>query len=251
MKRLAALALIFMFLKTSYGQKSGELYDSILKLDSSYFHSFNACDLENYASFLTFDYEFYHDKQGLTTSKKNEMRSMEIFCGEQRSRQQISRELVLESFEVYPLHDYGAIENGEHIFHLVIDEHTSKPISKAKFMNIWRNDEGKWKLARTVSYDHQPYGKIQLADEILEQYEGRYKASDRIVEIKKEGSMLKMIDIVDSKEVWSAEMLAEAEDIFYLNQNDIQLKFIKEKASVHKLLVYENGKQIEEIIKEH
>ena len=251
MRKLALLALLCLLSTKYYGQKSGELYDTILKLDSSYFHSFNACDLEIYASFLAFDYEFYHDKQGLTTSKKNEMRSMEIFCGEQRSRQQIHRELILESFEVYPLRDYGAIENGEHIFHLVIDEHTSKPISKAKFMNIWRNDEGIWKLARTVSYDHQPYGKIQLDDEILAQYEGRYKASDRIVEIKKEGSMLRMIDRVDSKEVWSAEMLAEAEDTFYLNQNNIQFKFIKEKARVLKLRVYENGKLIEEIIKEN
>ncbi|MEQ9265816.1 MAG: nuclear transport factor 2 family protein [Balneolaceae bacterium] len=234
----------------SYAQKSGELYDTISKLDSTFFKALNECDLDTYESFLAFDYELYHDKQGLTVSKRKEMESMNLFCGEQRDRQQIERVLINGSIEVYPIANYGAIENGEHIFHLVIDDRTSKPISKAKFTNIWRFDNNEWKIARTMSYNHIPYGKTQLDNETLELYEGNYQASDRVVYIKKEGSILKMIDLVDNEEVWSAEMLAESETTFYLNQNDIQIKFVTNKGKVESLSVYENGKLIEEAIKE-
>ncbi len=234
----------------SFAQRSGELYNTISELDSTFFKALNDCDLKKYKSFLAFDYEFYHDKQGLTVSKENEMKSMNLFCGEQRERQQIKRILINESLEVYPITNYGAIENGEHIFHLVIDNNTSKPISKAKFTSIWRFDNDEWKLARTISYNHIPYGKIQLDDKTLRLYEGNYQASDRMVNIEKEGEALKMTDIVDKKDVWSAEMLAENENTFYLNQNNIQIKFLKKRGKIKKLVVYENGKLIEEAIKE-
>ena len=251
MKRFKLLLtiIILTICEQSFAQSSSELYNTIAKLDSIFFKALNECDLEKYESFLAFDYEFYHDKQGLTVSKTSEMKSMSLFCGEQRERQQIKRVLIKESLEVYPIANYGAIENGEHIFHLIIDENTSKPISKAKFTSIWRFDNNEWKLARTISYNHVPYGKIQLADKILELYEGNYQASDRMVNIKKEGKTLKMTDLVDNKEVWSSEMLAETDDTFYLNQNNIQVQFILEKGKVKKLIVYENGNQIEEAIK--
>ena len=71
-----------------------------------------------------------------------------------------------------------------------------------------------------------------------------------MVSIKKEGKTLTMTDFVDKKEVWSAEMLAENQNTFYLNQNDIQIKFEKNKGKIKKLVVYENGKIIEEALKE-
>lgn len=241
---------IFIICVKCFAQRSGELFNTISELDRIFFKALNDCDLKKYESFLAFDYEFYHDKQGLTVSKGHEMKSMNLFCGEQQERQQIRRVLINESLEVYPIANYGAIENGEHIFHLVIDDNTSKPISKAKFTSIWRFDNNEWKLARTISYNHIPYGKIQLDDETLKLYEGNYQASDRMVSIKKEGKTLKMTDFVDKKEVWSAEILAENENTFYLSQNDIQIKFEKNGGKIKKLVVYENGGIIEEAIKE-
>ncbi len=241
---------IFIIYVKSFAQRSGELYTTISKLDSTFFRALNECNLKKYESFLAFDYEFYHDKAGITISRGNEMKSMNLFCGEQRERQQIKRVLINESLEVYPIYNYGAVQNGEHIFHLVIDNKTTKPISKAKFTSIWRFDNNEWKLARTISYNHIPYGKIQLDDDTLGQYEGNYKASDRIINIKQEGKSLKMVDLVNEKEVWSSEMLAETEDTFYLNQNNVQIKFIMNRGKVEKMAVYENGKRIEEAIKE-
>ncbi|WP_394973849.1 nuclear transport factor 2 family protein [uncultured Croceitalea sp.] len=249
LKLLITIFISIIYVK-SFAQRSGELYNTISKLDSIFFAALNECDLKKYESFLAFDYEFYHDKQGLTVSKGKEMESMSLFCGEQRERQQIKRVLINESLEVYPITNYGALETGEHIFYLVIDGNTSKPVSKAKFTSIWRFDNNEWKLARTISYNHIPYGKIQLDDKILELYEGNYNAADRMVNIKQEGKTLKMTDLVDDKEVWSAEMLAETENTFYLNQNNIQIEFIQKMGKVEKLVVYENGKLVEQAIKE-
>ena len=128
-----------------------------------------------------------------------------------------------------------------------MDEYTSKPISKAKFTCIWRFDNNEWKLARTTSYNHIPHRKIRLNTEVLILYEVNYQSSNRMVRIKKEGETLKMIDLIDNKKVRSSEMLAETQDTFYLNQNDIQIKFIQKQGQVDKLVVYENGTQIEEI----
>jgi hypothetical protein len=238
--------IIFITGTKSFSQKNGELYDTISKLDSLFFKALNNCDLKKYESFLAFDYEFYHDKQGLTTSKKNEMESMNVFCGEQRDRQQIKRKLLKGSLEVYPLNNYGAIEIGEHIFYLVIDDKTSKPISKAKFTSVWRFDNNQWKLARTLSYNHIPYGMIQLDSKTLNIFEGKYIAEkNRIINVKREGQVLKM-----NEDDWTGELLAETENTFYLSQNNVQVKFIIEQNKVVKLIVYENGKFLEEAIRE-
>jgi len=96
--------------------------------DSIFFQSLNNCDLKTYASFLPDDFEFYHDRGGLTKSKEAELNSIRSFCGEQRQRQRLRRELVRSSLEVNPVKGYGAIEVGRHYFYLVIDDKTEKLI---------------------------------------------------------------------------------------------------------------------------
>lgn len=58
-----------------------------------------------------------------------------------------------------------------------------------------------------------------------------------------------MTNLVDNKAVWRGELLAEADDTFYLNHNNVQVKFIKQKEIISKIVVYENGIQIEELEK--
>lgn len=228
------------------GQTTEELFNKLSQLDSSLFEAFNNCDLETYGSFLSEDYEFYHDKQGLTKSREAELKSMTVFCGEQRERQQLRRELVTGSLEVFPMTDYGAIATGEHKFYLVIDDQTSKSVTKAKFTSLWRYQDGNWKMTRTLSYDHQPEPEYQLNDEALTKYEGNYQASDRIVNIRKDGIILRMTDLVDNKEVWSAELLPESTTLFYLNFQNIQVEFVSNGTSIEKFIVYENGVPTEE-----
>jgi hypothetical protein len=247
MQRLFILLSIFILSVTQLiGQTHEELFNKIAQLDSTFFVSFNNCDLETYGSFLSENFEFYHDKQGMTKSREAELESMKVFCGEQREQQQLRRELIKESLKVFRMNDYGAIATGEHKFYLVIDEQTSKSVTKAKFTTLWKFEDDEWKMTRTLSYDHQPEPEYKTHDKDLKIFEGNYQAPDRIVNIRSEATILRMTDIVDNKEVWSAELLPESENLFYLNFQNIQVEFIRTGTEISKFVVYENGKQIEE-----
>ncbi|NJM90680.1 MAG: nuclear transport factor 2 family protein, partial [Hydrococcus sp. RU_2_2] len=157
MTRLTILFIIIgnqLFGQTTTASDEKILFGQIINADSAFFQSLNNCDLKTYESFLTDDFEFYHDKGGLTKSRESEMKSMTSFCGEQRQRQKLRRELIRESVEINPIKNFGAVETGRHRFFLVIDDKTEKLIEEAKFTNIWLNQTTGWKLSRVISYDH-------------------------------------------------------------------------------------------------
>lgn len=247
--KIALLIILTCFSLASKlsGQVEGEFYRKIAELDSLFFAAQNDCDLEKYKSFLAEDFEFYHDKQGLTKSRESEMKTMAIFCGEQRKRQHLRRELIQGSLKVYPLNNFGAIQTCDHKFYLVIDERTSKLVAKAKLTNVWKFENNEWKLARTFSYDHQPLAQVQLEDNILNSYAGNYAASDRTINIQKQGAILRATDIKAGEMVWSGELLPESENVFYLNYENVQYEFVKEGAEVVRLIIYEQGRPVESI----
>lgn len=48
----------------------------------------------------------------------------------------------------------GAIEMGVHHFHQPkVDARNS--VGEAKFIHLWQNKDGVWKITRVISYDHQ------------------------------------------------------------------------------------------------
>jgi hypothetical protein len=95
------------------------------------------------ADFYDDNIEFYHDKGGLTTSKKEILESIERnICNK------VNRFRVRESIEVYPIANFGAIEMGYHYFHNKVEGSTSEP---SKFIVIWKFSDGKWKLSRVIS----------------------------------------------------------------------------------------------------
>ena len=75
----------------------------------------------------------------LTESVKNNI------CGKVR------RELVAGTLEVEPIKDWGAIETGTHRF---CELATGKCEGIARFLHVWKNDGGHWRLSRIVSYNH-------------------------------------------------------------------------------------------------
>ena len=219
------------------------LFGQVIILDSIFFQALNNCDLETYESFLTHDFEFYHDRGGLTKSREAEMKSMTLFCGEQRQRQKLRRDLILESVEVSPIKDFGAFQTGRHRFFLVIDDKTEKVIEEAKFINVWHRQLTGWKLSRVISYDHKPISNVLLSDGILDQYTGEYlMAPDRVIVITRNHKLLTVND-----GDWSADLYSESYSKFYLNHGNVQFEFIQgQKGQVEKLVIYENGTQIEQ-----
>ena len=176
---------------------------------------------------------------------------MAIFCGEeQRSRQPLRREIVKSSLKVFPMDNFGALEFCDHLFYLQIGDGTEKVIGQGKLTLLWKQEEDGWKIMRTISYDHQPLAEVELPDEILNQYLGDYTFSDRIVNIKKEGKLLRVTDIIDGKPGWNKELFPEAGNIFYLNFANVRYEFLKTGDQVDRLKIYEDGKLFEEGKKE-
>ena len=96
-----------------YTPTDKDLFEEILLMDKVFFEAYNNCDLEKQASIYSDNIEFFHDKGGLMTSKKEILQSTQKFiCGK------VTRQLVKESVEVYPIKNYGAVQIGYHKFYL-------------------------------------------------------------------------------------------------------------------------------------
>lgn len=130
---------------TPYVPSSEPLYEVIVRMDSLYFDTYNTCNLEKMAAMTADNIEFYHDRGGLTTSKEELIASIKKnICG------RVTRELVPGSIEVYPIPNYGAVEIGYHKFHNN-REPVGTPSKASKFITLWHNEGGTWKMARVVS----------------------------------------------------------------------------------------------------
>ena len=124
-------------------QQTTNLYKEIAFVDSCLFAAFNNCDTMAYKKYFTDDLEFYHDRGGLTTSKKDLVTSIKNnICGK------VNRELLPGSIEVYPIPNYGAVQMGAHRFQNKQENSTSR---YSKFVHTWHRENGQWKLSRVIS----------------------------------------------------------------------------------------------------
>jgi hypothetical protein len=122
------------------------LFKTIQSLDAQLFDAYNRCDLDKFASLLDDDLEFYHDKTGLSRGREATVNGVKNnICGK------VTRELVPGTLEVYPLEKYGAVEIGVHRFHHPGD---NANVGEAKFIHLWQNKDGVWKVTRVISFDH-------------------------------------------------------------------------------------------------
>jgi len=129
------------------------LFQTIQSLDTQLFDAYNHCDLEKLGSFLADDLEFYHDVTGLSRSRQAVVEGVKNnICGK------VIRELVPGTLEVYPIANYGAVEIGVHRFHHPGQENVQS-VGEAKFIHLWQNKDGVWKITRVISFDHHPLTK--------------------------------------------------------------------------------------------
>ncbi|HKV60942.1 MAG TPA: nuclear transport factor 2 family protein [Candidatus Acidoferrum sp.] len=127
------------------------LFDTVQSLDTKLFDAYNHCDLTTVSSMVAEDLEFYHDVTGFSAGRQSLLDGLkENICGK------VTRELVPGTLEVYPIAHYGAVEIGVHRFH-----HPGDPtnIGEAKFITLWQNEDGVWKITRALSFDHHPFTK--------------------------------------------------------------------------------------------
>ena len=123
-----------------------ELEKTVAALDKALFDAYNTCDLAKFKSLLADDIEFYHDKGGITLGPEKLTEAIKNnICGK------VTRELV-GKLEVYPMQGIGAVEIGVHRFHH--PGQTPDVLGEAKFVQLWVNKGGIWKMSRVFSFDH-------------------------------------------------------------------------------------------------
>lgn len=127
---------------------SGELFETIARVDSATFDAFNAHEVDRLMAMFTDDLEFYHDTGGLTDYRQTKEGFKKLFTG----TPDIHRDLVKGSLEVYPIKDHGAIEIGEHRF--CHKENGKDDCGTFKFAMVWRKSGESWKLSRVMSWGH-------------------------------------------------------------------------------------------------
>jgi len=124
------------------------LYDEIARMDSTIFAAFNTQNFETFKGLFADDLEWFQDNGGLIPYDK----VMENFKNNFQNENKLTRTLLKGSLEVHPLKDYGAIEIGTHQFRH--KENGKEEIGNFKFLMIWQNKNGAWKISRVISYDH-------------------------------------------------------------------------------------------------
>ena len=133
------------------GLQSGELFDALAEMDRALFEaSFETCDAAKANAIFADDVEFYHDHTGLAVGEqvRENTRRLTASCPGRRG---VKRTLVPGSLRVFPIQGYGAVQIGIHRF----DERGANTSTVARFINLWRFQDGQWRLARVLSLDHR------------------------------------------------------------------------------------------------
>lgn len=127
--------------------KPDPLFTTVKSLDAKLFDAYNQCDLTTLGAMVSDDLEFYHDQTGLSVGKAPFLAAIkQNICGK------VQRALLPDTLEVYPLKGYGAVEIGIHRFHH--PGHPEDGVGDARFITLWQNKDGAWKVTRVISYDH-------------------------------------------------------------------------------------------------
>ena len=155
------IGILLFQIKLGFSQeaKNSALYKTIMSKDSLLFDvGFNTCDAKQFENLYTEDFEFYHDKDSISDKARFLKTFQNGICSPTR-KYNYRRELIKGSTEIYPLHKngvlYGAIQMGTHRFYESSAGNAEQAGSFAKFTHLWLLKNKEWKLARSLSYNHQ------------------------------------------------------------------------------------------------
>jgi uncharacterized protein DUF4440 len=137
---------------------SKELIDTLAERDRTLFDAVFGCKLDVLAGLLTEDFEFFHDKWGQTASSRKQF--LDVIgqgCERQKTGSDFKarRELVEGSVTVHVFNNYGAMQMGTHRFYALQPGRPDRLTESGKFIDLWKQEDGTWRLARVISYDHR------------------------------------------------------------------------------------------------
>lgn len=256
---LLSFIALFVFFGIGHAQVEvdSELYKTLKANDSLLFdEGFNKCNLKAFENLIADDLEFYHDVSGITNSKAEFIETFKNnICGNLDNKSK--RALVPGTLQVFPLYNsgqlYGAIQKGEHRFFVPVKGGSETPGSIAKFTHLWLKEESGWKIKRVLSYDHKSERKsvtnkiISLPESELAIIAGTYKAQQAGTVVI---SLIEGVLQVKTGEM-QANIYPKSSLVFFHKEAPLTFEFIKNKnGGISKMVVSENGKVVEEAIRE-
>ncbi len=162
--KIIVYSIVALFASLAFGQveANSELHLLLAQKDSLLFNAaFNTCNTNVLEEIFTEDFEFYHDKGGLTEGRDAFLNPMKENCAQRitTEMQPSKRILIANSLAVYPLYKngelYGAIQHGIHRFESLDKDNSYQRGDIAKFTHVWVKENLVWKVKRELSYDHQ------------------------------------------------------------------------------------------------
>ena len=162
---LVFLAYFFGLLLVSFAvpakaqvPENSTLFKDINAMDKQLFEQgFNNCQLDVTAKITADTLEFFHDKGGMQNRVQFLLAMKNNVCGNPEGKP--VRTLIAGSTKIFALENngslYGAVQQGEHRFHLQGKDTAKDGYTLAKFTHVWILNKGKWKLKSAISYDHQ------------------------------------------------------------------------------------------------
>ncbi|MFC4309950.1 DUF4440 domain-containing protein [Steroidobacter flavus] len=236
-----AIPILLLVVKLSYGAATVE--QDVTAADARFWRAYDDCDMERMGELLTDDVEFYHDVTGLTVSRSAVVESLRKGpCGDRTLR--LRRELVNGSQKFQPLAGGYAILSGEHRFYVNQPGKQERVGSQAEFVTVWKQDEGRWRMHRILSYAHAappyipPTSSLTLPGATLDKYAGQYIAERAgPIAVVREGDHLQL-----TAGSFVATLYAETPTRFFAKERDIHFEFeMTGNGTVQGLAVYENG----------
>jgi ketosteroid isomerase-like protein len=134
------------------------LAEEIRAADAEFFKAFfDTCDIATIRRYVTDDFEMFHDKGGRVAATGAELvKSAEDKCRRQAEGTDFlsTRKLLPDTLEVHAINGYGAISTGRHEFFAVKAGEPDRLTETGQFTIVWKEEDGQWKLARALSFDH-------------------------------------------------------------------------------------------------
>lgn len=146
---LAGLTAVLPFTICAHeNNQATSLSAQISRADAQFFTAFNQCDIATMAKMFSPQLEFYHDTGGVSDYAQT-MNATESLC---QRVPDLTRTLQPETMQVYPVKDFGAIQQGRHTF--CHKENGKDDCGTFGFTHIWQQTEEGWLLHRVLSYGH-------------------------------------------------------------------------------------------------
>ncbi|MGG9961160.1 hypothetical protein [Ferruginibacter sp. SUN106] len=246
------LVLCFSSLNLFVQSDTKQATRALVQRDSLFWVAYNTCDTTNIEGFYTTDVEFYHDKIGLSKGNQNIVSSFKKNLCTDNFR--LRRAALDSTIQIFLLRNqdtiYGAIMSGEHYFYITEKGKKERLDGWAKFTHTWTLQNGVWKMARLLSYDHKPAPYInkrtftKISTTILDAYAGEYKSSAvSNMTIKRENQYL--IQIINGKKF---AIYPETSTLFFSKERDLTFEFLTQKNKSRKIVVRENGEIVDEMV---